>query len=132
MPAQSCEGAVDLFGQHGSGKFMRKSHRREGQKKVGARLPKGWQAIVAADQKDHIPAQSFAFGKELNEAGGIPGFARRVEKHLVRRRMAGEYVVAIRVNLAHGNTGPAASSLEEFFGDGIGMFVPGFADVEQI
>ena len=84
---------------------------------------------MATQKKDDIPAQSFTFRDEIDEAGRIPGFAGRIEEDLVGGGVAGEKVVAIRVDFAHGDGSPAAGTLQEFFGDGVGMDIPGFADI---
>ncbi len=132
MSAQGGESAVDLFGQHCTGQLVGKGHGREGQKQVSTGLPEGWKAVVTSNQKDDIAGQALAFGDKFDEAGGIPGLTSGIEKDFLSRSMASEDIVAVWVDFAHSDGSPAAGAFQEFFGDGIGMFIAGFSDVEKI
>jgi serine phosphatase RsbU (regulator of sigma subunit) len=131
MAAQSGEGAVDLFSQHGAGKFVGKGHGREGEQEIRAGAPFGGKAIMAAEKEDEVAAEGFAFLDHLNEPGAVVEFASGVEENLVRGGVAGEEIVAAGVDFTHGDGGPALGAFEKLGGYGIRVFVAGFTDKEQ-
>src|SRR5882672_4601110 len=54
MPSQRGEGAIDLLGQHDSGKLMWEGHRRERYQQIGSLTPSGRQAVSTADYEHKI------------------------------------------------------------------------------
>ena len=131
MPAQSCEGTVDLFGQHGAGEFVREGHRRQREKQVGARLPLGWEAVMSADQEHEIAGLLLSLADELNETRRVEGAAGWIEEDLACGGMPIEKVKPLRNDLAHFADGVTADALQELGGDSIRVRVTRLADVIQ-
>jgi hypothetical protein len=129
MAAQRGEGSVDLFGQHGTSKFVWESHGGKREQDIGARFPIGWQSIVPANEKDQVLRLVLSPRNELNEGWGIELAASGIEEYLTSAGVFGKQVEALRNNLAHLALGIAAGALEKLCRNAVRMKVARFADV---
>ncbi len=129
MAAESGEGAVDLFGEHGAGQLMRERHGGKGQENVGARLPLGGKAIMSADQEYEIASVAFGLTNELNESSGVEIPAGRIEEDLTGGGLTIKQVEALGDNLPHFAHGVTAATLQELGGDGVCVRVARFPNV---
>jgi hypothetical protein len=129
MAAQCGECAIDLFGEHGAGEFVRKSHGRERQQEISARLPIRRQTIMPSDEKDQVLRLALSTFYQLNEGWRVHVASSRIEEHLTSARVPGKKVETARNNLAHLAFGIARRTLQELRCNTIRMNVTRFADV---
>lgn len=131
MPAQGGESAVNLFGEHGAGKLMRKGHVRKRQQEIRAGSPFGWKPVMTSDQENKILCGPFGLAEEMGEIFGIHGFTERVEENPATRCVACEEIEAFRNDLAHLAGGEAGAALQEFRRYGVGVLIPWFSNEVQ-
>ncbi len=128
MVAKHGEGAVDLFGENGSGEFVGKGHLGEREELVGAGALVGGEAVVAADEEDQVAANLLVTGEDLGETGGIEGLAGGVEEDFAGRGVLGPEVKTIGLNLPHFAGRKASGALDELSGEAIEHRVARLAD----
>lgn len=128
MASQRREGPVDLFGEQGSGEFVREGQRGKREKQVRPGAPFGGESVVTAEEEDEVAGIEFGLADEFREAGGIDEFAGGVEEDFAGGGMAGEEVEARGSDFAHLAIHVAAGALEKLLGDGVGVGVAGASD----
>jgi hypothetical protein len=86
---------------------------------------------MTADEKHKILCLLRRGTEDLNESSRIQGAARRVKKDLARRRMPCKKVKPLGDNFAHFAGGIATAALDKLGRNGVGVFIPRFADEIQ-